>query len=479
MPNPIALLALASFPLLVIVLFGNFRVDRALIWTMLIGYLFLPEPPAYFDFPLAPPLNKHNIPALVAFMAALYRYGRDGPLLPQSFAGKALMLIFVFSPILTVLTNGEPVFWGEVGLPGLGPKDAIALSMQQFLVLLPFLLARQFLATGGAQKELLIALMIGGLVYSLLMLLEMRLSPQLNLWVYGYYQHFFGQSIRFGGYRPVVFLYHGLWVAFYTLMAVLAAWGLWRYAKQTATEEEELRGRWKLLLAALYLSAILVLAKSLGALMFMVLLLPILLVMPVGWQVRIAIIIGVLALAYPLLKGASLIPEDYLLAKAYEFNQDRGGSLEFRFTNENLLLDRAYLKFWFGWGSWGRNHILDPVTGFLLTVTDGRWIITIGVYGWVGFAAEFGLILLPLVLIAREYKHARENVSPLVGTLALMLAINVADMIPNATLTPLTWLLVGALTGYAEKLRAARLKEEFVENRLEWRPVIGAMKDPA
>lgn len=466
MPNPIAFLALASFPLLVMALFGRLPLDRALIWSVLIGYLFLPEPPAVFDLPAAPPLTKHNIPALMAFLIVLYRHELKGSLLPQSLPGKALVLTFVLSPALTVLTNSEPVFWGEIGLPGLGPKDVIALTVQQALLLLPFLMARQFLASGNSQRELLKALMLGGLAYSVLMLIEIRLSPQLNLWIYGYYQHYFSQSIRFGGYRPVVFLYHGLWVAFYTFMAVTAAWGLWRLAPG--------RHGPRLLLIALYLSVVLVLAKSLGAMIFVVLVVPAVLVLPVRWQVRLAIVVGLLALAYPILKGAGLVPEETLLARAGAIDPDRAASLRFRFMNENTLLERAYEKPFFGWGSWGRNHILDPVTGFILTVTDGRWIITIGTYGWVGFAAEFGLIVLPLVLIAREVRLAREAVSPLVGPLALLLAMNLADMVPNATITPLTWLLCGALTGYAEQLRALRLTSAPKERRrvLGWVPVI-------
>lgn len=465
MPNPIAFLALASFPLVVMALFGRLPLDRALIWSVLIGYLFLPEPPAVFDLPAAPPLTKHNIPALMAFLIVLYRHKLTASLLPQSLLGKLLVLTFVFSPALTVLTNTEPVFWGEIGLPGLGLKDIIALTVQQFLLLLPFLLARQFLASGNSQRELLKAVMLGGLAYSILMLIEIRLSPQLNLWIYGYYQHFFGQSIRFGGYRPVVFLYHGLWVAFYCLMAATAAWGLWRLSpgKHPA----------RMLLVAFWLTAVLVLAKSLGSLIFLMVAVPAVVVLPVHWQVRVAIAIGLIALTYPILKGAALIPEETLLAKAAAIDPDRAASLRFRFMNENTLLDRAYLKPLFGWGSWGRNHILDPVTGFILTVTDGRWIITIGVYGWVGFAAEFGLIVLPLILIAREVRLARD-VSPLVGPLALLLAVNLADMVPNATLTPLTWLICGALMGYAEQLRAARLKAKPRQrkNALNWTPII-------
>ena len=451
MPNPIAFLMLAIWPLVAVALFGRFRADKALIWTLMMGYLFLPEPPAAFDLPLMPPLNKHNIPALAAFAIALWRYGYDGPLLPQNIVGKILILTFVFSPVMTVLTNEEPIFFGQVGLPGLAAKDAVALILQQFLLILPFLLARQFLASGGAQRELMMALLIGGLVYSVLMLIEMRLSPQLNLWVYGYYQHLFGQSIRFGGYRPVVFLYHGFWVAFFCMTSVVAAYALWR---------DDTKGtRWKYLLAALYLTAIIVLAKSLGALIFVVMLVPLVVFFGPITQIKIAIVIGLLATAYPILKGAGAVPQDRLLASAASIDPDRAASLQFRFDNEQVLLDRAYIKPVFGWGSWGRNHILDPVSGNILTVTDGRWIIVIGVYGWVGFLAEFGLLVLPLCLLWREAIAPREKpVSLLIAPLSLILAINILDMIPNATLTPLTWMVAGALTGYAEQLRAERLR---------------------
>lgn len=464
MPNSLAFLMLAVWPVVTVVLFRRMPPDRALIISMVAGYLFLPEPPATFDFPLLPPFSKHNIPALASFVCILWMYGVKGSILPESLSARLLSLVFIFSPGLTVITNADPVFWGEIGLPGLGWKDAVALIMTQFLILIPFLLARQHLASGGSQRSLLMALMVGGLVYSVLMLIEMRLSPQLNLWVYGYYQHFFGQSIRFGGYRPVVFLYHGLWVAFFMLTSMVGAWALWKF---------DVGGkRRKLFFAAVYLTIILVLAKSLGALIFAAVILPVLIFAGSKTQIKVAVVIGVLALGYPVLKGTELVPETYLLTKAAEIDTDRAASLDFRFTNENILLDRAYKKPWFGWGSWGRNHILDPISGVLLTVTDGRWIITIGVYGWIGFIAEFGLLILPLLLLLREsLVFRRSEVSKFVAPLSLILAVNVFDMIPNATLTPLTWLVAGALTGYAEVLKKARLTEgPRVE--LEWKPVI-------
>ena len=42
------------------------------------------------------------------------------------------------------------------------------------------------------------------------------------------------------------------------------------------------------------------------------------------------------------------------------------------------------------------------------------------------------------------------------AALALMLAANLLDLLPNATLEPLTWLMAGALLGQAEILRQER-----------------------
>ena len=48
------------------------------------------------------------------------------------------------------------------------------------------------------------------------------------------------------------------------------------------------------------------------------------------------------------------------------------------------------------------------------------------------------------------------TLSPCSGTIGLLLAFNIIDMLPNATLIPFTWLIAGALLGYAEALEAYR-----------------------
>jgi len=352
------------------------------------------------------------------------------------------------------MTNTEPVYYGQVGLPGLQIKEALSLMSQQAMLIVPFLLARAVLTTADDQRDLVWALAIGGLVYSVPMLLEVRLSPQLNIWIYGYFQHNFDQMIRFGGFRPIVFLYHGIWVAFFCMTAVLAAFALMRNEA----------GSKKLILgAAIYLFGVLFLAKTLGALVYAVALVPLVLLFGRKTQLLAAVLMAGLAIGYPLLKGADLVPKEGLLSAAAMVDEDRANSLRFRFDQETILMERAYEKPLFGWGIWGRNHILDENTGQILTVTDGRWIIRIGMFGWLGFLAEFLLLATPIFILWRRSLRADSpSLSPYAITLALMLGVNMVDLIPNATITPLTWLFAGAVLGYAERYQPSRTSRPVV-----------------
>lgn len=464
MPNALATLALAVWPLVTVVLFKKLPPGRAVIATLLVGYLFLPEPPAGFDFPLLPPLTKHTIPALSALVMWFFLYPQHFNLMPRSTVAAGLLMLFVLSPLATTLSNMFPIYWGEFYIQALTLKDAIAYVIQQILLVIPFLLARRFLSEAEDQRDLLFAFMIGGLIYSLPMLLEIRLSPQLNMWIYGYYQHDFAQTIRFGGFRPMVFLYHGIWAAFFLLMAILSAFALWK--------TEHGKSQWKLLGIALYLTAVLVLAKSLGAWIFAAALIPTLVLLGSRWQMRLAVCIAAFAITYPAMKGVGLFPESAVLQAAESIDAERAASLEFRFNNENRLLERAKEKALFGWGSYDRNQIMNPTNGVIETITDGRWIILIGQFGWLGFLAEFGLLVLPIFLLWREVRYRDpEHYSPLIVPLSVILAVNVFDMLPNATLTPLTWLMAGALTGYAETLRNGRATYRSSQ-QLQWRPVL-------
>lgn len=465
MPNVIAFAMLAIWPFVTFVMFRRLPVEKSIIWAIVAGYLLLPPPPAGFDFPLLPAFDKDTIPSLSVFVCCFFMYGHRGSIIPESPAARFLLAVFIFSPAFTVMTNGEPVFYGQVGIRGLGGTDIIALCSLQFIKIIPFLLARQFLVSAENQKEILKVFLISGLFYSILMLIEVRMSPQINTWVYGYFQHVFSQSVRAGGFRPLVFLYHGLWVALFAVMVLSSAFAI--------AKAETGKTKFQAYIAGAYMTGVLVLCKSMGPMIFAMFMIPMLLFFSYRFQIRIAGLVALLAIAYPLFKGLDLIPVDAMLERIAAISDERAGSLRFRFVNEDILRERAMLKPLFGWGSWGRNHILDPVSGIILTVTDGRWIIVMGVYGWIGFLAEFILLTLPIFLMWRESKTGYgADITPYAGAISLLLAINVLDMVPNATLTPLTWLFSGALLGYAEALKAQRIANTPGMEPFRWRTVI-------
>jgi hypothetical protein len=447
MPNAFAFLVLFAWPLAAWALFRALGPARGTVATILLGYLLLPPAPAGIDPPLLPPLTKDTIPSLCALLfAGLALRGSGLSLIPAHPVARALLALGLVSPAFTVVTNGDPVVWGQVVLPGLRLREGLSASLALFIGLIPYLLGRALLATGKGQRDLMLALLLGALGYSLPMLLEVRLSPQLNTWIYGYFQHLFEQMMRGDGFRPIVFLYHGLWAAFLALTGVLAACAL-------ARAEGEPRRRVAFLAAAAWMLMVLVLCKSLASLLYALAFAPILLLAGTRAQLRLAALLACLALAYPAARGAHLVPDDALVSLIARAAPERAHSLHFRFDNEDVLLARAEERPLFGWGMWGRHHVYDPDTGRPLTITDGRWIVVVGVLGWTGFLAEFGLLALPLLLA--WWRMGATPPPPLVAATALMLAVNVLDLIPNATLTPLTLLMAGALLGWAERRHPA------------------------
>ena len=447
-PNPIAYLVLAAWPFVVWQLYQRLDAGRALIWAVLGAYMFLP-PLTVFDLPLIPDLDKDTLPALSAAMITVLALQRRLPWLPDSIFGRIFILFFIAAPFVTVLTNADPIpIRDGDDIPGMRIYDSLATVATQILYILPLFLARRDLATPAAMRDLLRALVIGGLVYSLPILLESRLSPQLNVWVYGYFQHDFSQAIRFGGYRPFVFMPHGLWLALFVLLCLLAA--------AVFLREGPGERRPKQLLVLLWLAFSLYVCKSFGPGAYAMAGLPLILFFPPRLQVLAAAVVAGIVMTYPLLRGAHLVPMQQIVDFSYSLSHERGWSLEFRTMNEEALLARAAERPWFGWGGYARNLIHDPISGRAVTIPDGEWIIQIGSYGWLGYLAQFGLLCLPLWLLGRAALTRGTRIAPEVAALALILAFNLADLLPNATLVPLTWLMAGALLGHAEALMRAR-----------------------
>jgi hypothetical protein len=448
----IATIALLSWPLVGLWLYRTRALAQATVWTILGGLLLLPVD-AQIKVEGVPQFDKVSIPNLTALACSLM-LGRNPLRLGRRGIMPALMLIFISSPFITAELNHDAIVLPNRIIPAETQYDAASAVVGQFLLLIPFFLGRHFLRRADENLEILRTLVLGGLIYSLPMLFEIRMSPQLHTWIYGYFPHSFAQQVRDGGFRPVVFLGHGLVAAFFIMTTAVAAAALWR--RETRVFRFSPAG------TTAYLGTLLILCKSLGALIYGIVLVPLVRWAPPRLQIRIAVMFAVVALGYPLLRIAELVPTDTMVAAAASISADRAGSLSTRFDQEGQLLERASERLLFGWGRFSRNRIFDEKTGRDLSRTDGQWIITMGSFGLVGFLAEFGLLALPVFRAASALKYTESKGDALLlAALTLILAINIVELLPNATLTPWTWLLAGALLGRAETLSSAAGGQEI------------------
>ncbi len=225
--NLIAYLVLISWPIISIWLYKTKSLQSATLWTILGGFMFLPVR-TYIDLPLFPPLSKDSMPIVSVLIGLLLLTGKTVSFRSNYGWVKALLFLFFLSPLITVFLNGDRINVGGRVLPSLTMHDAISIFLNRWLFILPLLFGRQFFRTYEQQLLMFKTLVVAGLFYSILMLIEIRMSPQLHTWLYGYFPHSFAQQKRAEGFRPVVFMGHGLWVAFFAMVISLAATTLWK-----------------------------------------------------------------------------------------------------------------------------------------------------------------------------------------------------------------------------------------------------------
>ena len=437
-------LALLAWPVAAVAFFRNLSLPAAVTATILGGYLLLPTRYGV-DLPILPELNKTTIPVLSALFLTLFTL-QKGPVgtlvlpgwIPREPVSVGLMLMLLLGAFGTFATNTDTLVFGPRVLQALSVYDACSMALELLLLMVPFLLGRKVFASRDAQIALLYMLTFAALIYTLPTLVEVRLSPQINTWVYGFFPHSFAQHMRGAGFRPVVFLNHGLALSLFFTFAVLAALGIMRISKP--------QDRLKWAVAAAWLFAVMFLTKSLGPLLITIVLAPILLFLNIRLQLLAAASIAVIMLTYPMLRAAHLIPVDEVMAFAESINPARAASLNTRIENEELLLEKAQQRPVFGWGVWGRQRVFDS-EGRNLSVTDGTWIIELGAGGWVRYIGILGLLCWPVIAL---FFAKREKIDLVCVILAIILSAKLVDLIPNSGIPGINWLMAGALIGRLE-----------------------------
>jgi len=447
MGNSFAYAALIAWPFISVFFYKRFDQLTATFCTIVGGLLILPVK-VQIDFPLIPPLDKTSISALSALFCLRFVTHTRIRLLPITRAEKLLSVAFLLVPLITMYNNQESIVSRD-GLVkfGLTYGDAVSSIFENYIILVPFIIGVLIVRTYEDQVKIFKLATIAGLIYSLPILFEVRFSPQLHWWTYGFFPHDFTQQKRYDGFRPVVFLGHGLLVAMFIATTLGSAISLWR-------EKQRIFSLSNTAVVA-YLFVILVLCKSAGALLFGIFLLIAVRSLKYNNLIRGAIVISSIFLLYPLLSMGNLFPHDFLVDVAKGIDPERAGSLQFRFRHEGDLLEHARQKLSFGWGGWNRNR-LDG------SITDGAWIITLGKYGLFGFSALFGLALLAIGRGFRSIKLLSEpKVKHLIAAHALIISIILVDQIPNSSLNLWTWFLTGALIG-----RTIGVKEDALKNSI-------------
>jgi hypothetical protein len=410
----------------VLALFTVLTPRRAVIWAFLLAWLFLPM--AGFGVPGLPDYTKMSATTAGVLIGALI-FDTDRIL---GFRLKWIdlpMVLWCTSPFVSSYLND------------LGMYDGVAEVVHGTIIWgLPYIIGRVYFADLEGLRELAIGMFIGGLIYVPLCLFEVRFSPQLHVWVYGYHQHSFYQNVRDGGFRPMVFMQHGLMVAMWMGMTALIGVWLWQTKALKQVWDIPMYYLVPAMLATVYLCkskyALLLLMTGVGLLYLS------------KWM-RTSILVVLLALippTYTYLRASGAVTGEKMVEVAKQtFGEERSKSLFVRVDNENALVQKAMERPWFGWGGWGRARVTDDDGKD--RITDSLWIITIGKAGWVGLIALMSMLLLPMLLVCKDWKTelwSHPAVAPVV-VLGMITMLYMFDHLMNGMVNPIFMLVVGAI----------------------------------
>jgi hypothetical protein len=441
-PNLLVPLVMLGWIPVVLYLFSRFPARKAVVISFITAWLFLPQ--AELVLPGIPDYNKTSATCYGILLATfIFDVGRF-----QSFKFSWVdipMAIWCLCPFVSSMTND------------LGAYDGFAAILDQTMTWgVPYFLGRIYLNNLEGMRQLAMGIFTGGLIYVPLCLFENRFSPQLHRIVYGGHAAAdFAQTIRLGGYRPTVFMQHGLAVGAFMMAAALV--GIWLWRCKVIKQMWGMPIQW--LAGALFVTFLL--ARSTGAYALIVIGLAMLFT---GKYFRTALLVFItIALIGTYLyvnAGTETYFTDQLVnVMSAVFPEDRVSSVEYRFNNEELLTDKARQRLWFGWAGWGRSVvILDEQGNF--TVQDSLWVLSFGEHGAVGLASLFTSMLLPTFALFWSRYPARlwanRQVAP-TAVLAVMVVLYMIDCILNAMINPIYILANGGIAGIVlQKARSYR-----------------------
>jgi len=410
----------------VLLLFWQLPPRRAVIVAFVAGWLFLPV--VAYKLKGLPDYTKMSATCVGILLFTLL-FHADRFLSLRLCWADVPMLVWCIVPVGSSLSNG------------LGLYDGISNSLDTTVTWgFPYLVGRMHFGDFAGMRQLARGLLVGGLVYVPLCLWEIKMSPQLNRMIYGFHIGGFADTVRFGGWRPQVFMTSGLMVGMW--MSLTALIGVWLWSTRTVTHLSSYRIGWPVLV--LFVTAIL--CKSMGAVVLLFIGLAVLYATRWFRTPAFVLALALLPMLYATARSVGGWSGDVLLTVSRAVSEKRASSLETRLVNEDLLVNRASARLLLGWGGYDRNRVSDE-EGRDVSITDGFWVIALGTRGIVGLGALMWACALPALLLLRLVPAAKwsdPEYAP-AAAIAVSILLYAADNLFNAFLNPVFMLCAGGL----------------------------------
>lgn len=433
--NPLAYIIMFGWIPAVLYILWRLPARRAIVVSFITAWLLLPE--AVFILPGIPDFTKMSATCYGVLLATIVFDVKRFSSFQLGWLDLP-MLIWCVCPFASAITNN------------LGLYDGISAVVEQTMVWgVPYYLGRIYLNNLAGLRELAIGIFIGGLIYVPFCLFEARMSRNLHNLFYGFNTPASSYliSLRYGGYRPSVFMESGLMVGAWMMAASLI--GIWLWKAGVIKQLWSIAIKW--LVGALLVTFVIV--KATGA--WILLAIGVVILFVANWfRTSLVLLLLILSIWSYLYVGVTgTFSGDQIVSVVSEvINEERAGSLRFRFDNEELLSAKARQKMIFGWGGWGRNRLSDE-WGKDISITDSLWIIAFGSYGVVGLISITASLLLPVIGFLQRYPASlwlNPKVAP-AATLAVLLALYMVDCVLNAMVNPIFTLACGGIAGLVLK----------------------------
>lgn len=424
--------ALLVFPFFVLTLFLSLKPSKAIFASYILGWLYLPlssiNIPGLPDYGKFSATNIAMLPCLMFF--AFLRISRF-----RVHASDLAMAIWILTPFVSSVTNG------------LGPYDGMSVVVNHSLLYgVPYFAGKIALQSLDDWCILARYLTIGAASYIPLCLIEMRMSPQLHGWCYGFggrtnfeYSGIFGPF----GWQPTVFMNSAFEVSMMFVVSYFLFIAVSSEMPSRMFGVSRFRIPWILGLMVL-------LCKKWSG--FGLLILGHIAVrFKSKWLVSSLFAFSIIYMGFftsGLYRGEGLSGQVNLLSER------RAESLQSRLDNDVRLVEKAMQQPIFGWGGWGRNRVYDE-NGKDVAVTDSLWMIILGTSGTVGLIAMCSIYILPsFSFLARKEVSRKDEPSTSNLTVinsigincVIILALHLIDNLFNAFPSSIYPMLAGGMS---------------------------------